>query len=125
MTKRAVRSVGLPPGAYYALTVLTLLNVINLWHRYLIVSATWPRTILLSAIVSIIQIVNKYTVVQSLWSAVNMEARLQLVSRLVSKLQLCLADSDLENRRRVGFIVNAYLVLEWMRAIALDPEVHR
>lgn len=36
MTKRAVRSVGLPPGAYYALTVLTLLNVINLWHRYLI-----------------------------------------------------------------------------------------
>lgn len=28
----------LPRGAYYALTVLTSLNVINLWHRYLLVS---------------------------------------------------------------------------------------
>ncbi|CAB1116874.1 unnamed protein product [Ectocarpus sp. CCAP 1310/34] len=28
----------LPPGAYYALTVLTALNVINVWHRYLLVS---------------------------------------------------------------------------------------
>ncbi|CAN0235325.1 unnamed protein product, partial [Ectocarpus sp. 12 AP-2014] len=26
----------LPPGAYYALTVLTALNVINVWHRYLV-----------------------------------------------------------------------------------------
>lgn len=28
----------LPPKAYYALTILTALNVINVWHRYLIVS---------------------------------------------------------------------------------------
>lgn len=32
----------LPRGAYYALTVLTALNVINVWHRYLIVSALSP-----------------------------------------------------------------------------------
>ncbi len=31
----------LPRGAYYALTILTALNVINLWHRYLIVSRCW------------------------------------------------------------------------------------
>lgn len=32
----------LPSGAYYALTVLTALNVINLWHRYLMVSSRHP-----------------------------------------------------------------------------------
>lgn len=31
-------SARLPPGAHYALTILTALNVINVWHRYLIVS---------------------------------------------------------------------------------------
>lgn len=34
----AVPKARLPPRAYYALTVLTALNVINVWHRYLIVS---------------------------------------------------------------------------------------
>lgn len=46
----------LPPRAHYALAVLTALNVINVWHRYLIVSfcvhllllsvtnwSLWPR----------------------------------------------------------------------------------
>lgn len=34
----AVPKARLPPRAYYALAVLTALNVINVWHRYLIVS---------------------------------------------------------------------------------------
>lgn len=37
-TKRAGGHVKLSPKAYYALTILTALNAINLWHRYLIVS---------------------------------------------------------------------------------------
>ena len=40
----------LPRGAYYALTVLTALNVINLWHRYLMVSSVtlpWSNVTLL------------------------------------------------------------------------------
>lgn len=38
--KRPTLDARLPPGAYYALTVLTALNVINLWHRYLMVSSS-------------------------------------------------------------------------------------
>lgn len=37
--------VRLPPGAYYALTVLTALNVVNLWHRYLVVSTAFSVSI--------------------------------------------------------------------------------
>lgn len=51
LEERRPPPVRLPRGAYYVLTVLTALNVINLWHRYLIVSVIalrYNRTIVCS-----------------------------------------------------------------------------